>query len=638
MGRPLRVLTVASFVVFAFELSAAAQERLCDPQFESCRGRLIELIRKEKALLSTSPSASLGIDVAFWFMQDSWYATELINAHKAGVPVRILVDQRANATKAINATMLAMLRDGGIPMREKYASEILHFKMMYFHGQGMLQFSKANYTPSSFVYDLANVNYFDEAIFFTDDDNITNSFLRRFDDLWTDTSAYRNFANVVGPPVRRCPACVIHASMNFPPLQNFSTRSVARYDAERLGIDAIAYRITDDAQSNAIIRAVTRGVRVRLITEPLEYRDPKRLWHSKHVDRLWMAGVQIKQRQHAGLTHQASFVLHGLGEVIFGSSNLTIASATRSDEHNYFYNPSLGKPWFFQWFANNFENKWNNAANYVTFHPQPPGTPAYRSPMNLAANQSSTVTLTWDGGTWAHLYDIYLGTTPTPPMVAANLKIGSPVAGQLETYTVRNLQPGTTYYWRIVGKTWAQLAKNGPLWSFTTAGSGTGAAGNSPYGGTPVTLPGVVQAENFDEGAQGVAYSDTSAGNSGGAHRVTNVDIGATSDPGSAGLYVGWTRAGEWLKYTVNVAQTRTYTLKVRVANVGSGARFRVEVDGVDRTGVVAVPNTGGWSTWQTVSLSGIPLTQGLRAVRVVMVASNAQNAGVGNYGFLSFE
>jgi HKD family nuclease len=624
-------------IILGSQLSAAAQERLCDPQFENCRGRLIELIRKERALLSTTPSGSLGIDVAFWFMQDSWYVTELINAHKAGVPVRILVDQRANATKAVNATMLAMLRDGGIPMREKYTADILHFKMMYFHGQNVVQFSKANYTPSSFVPDLPNVNYFDEAIFFTNDDNITNSFLRRFEDLWTNTSAYRNFANVVGTPVRRCPTCVIHSSMNFPPLQNFATRAISRYDAETRGIDAMAYRVTDDDQSNAIIRAATRGVPVRLITEPNEYRDPKRLWHSKHVDRMWMAGVQIKQRQHAGLLHEASVVLHGLGEVIFGSSNWTDASSFRSDEHNYFYNPSLGKPWFFQWFTDQFESKWNNATNYVTFRPLPPGTPSYRAPLNLASNLSSTVTLTWDGGTWAHLYDIYLGTTPTPPLVAANLKIGSPVAGTLETYTARNLLPGTTYYWRIVGKTWAQLAKNGPLWSFTTAGSGPGASANSPYGGTPVALPGVVQAENFDQGAQGVAFHDTTAGNSGGVYRTTNVDIGGTGDSGSAGFYVGWTRVGEWLKYTVNVTQTRDYTLKVRVANMGSGAKFRVEVDGVDRTGPVAVPSTGAWDVWQTVPVS-IPLTQGLRVIRVVMVASNAQNAGVGNYGFFSFE
>jgi hypothetical protein len=78
--------------------------------------------------------------------------------------------------------------------------------------------------------------------------------------------------------------------------------------------------------------------------------------------------------------------------------------------------------------------------------------------------------------------------------------------------------------------------------------------------------------------------------------------------------------------------------LKVRVANVGSGATFRVEVDGVDRTGAVPVPDTGGWDTWQTVTLTGIPLVKGESVVRLVMVTRNAENSGVGNFSWLYFD
>ncbi len=49
---------------------AAAQQppynRLCDPAYENCRTPLIELIRNE----------TVGIDVGFWFMEDTRYATE----------------------------------------------------------------------------------------------------------------------------------------------------------------------------------------------------------------------------------------------------------------------------------------------------------------------------------------------------------------------------------------------------------------------------------------------------------------------------------------------------------------------------------------------------------------------------------
>ena len=73
-------------------LTLRAQERLCDTAFEDCRAPLWQLIDNE----------TQGIDVAFWFMQDSSYATKLINRFKAGVPVRVLVDPRANPTYAGN--------------------------------------------------------------------------------------------------------------------------------------------------------------------------------------------------------------------------------------------------------------------------------------------------------------------------------------------------------------------------------------------------------------------------------------------------------------------------------------------------------------------------------------------------------
>jgi hypothetical protein len=460
MCRPLLSIAIALLLLGVFSAPLTGQERLCDTQYEDCRAPLIQLIRQERQ----------AIDVAFWFMEDMRYVTELINRHNAGVPVRILVDQRANASKRLNEDMLRALRDAGIPMRDKFVGDILHFKMMLFNGQNMLEFSKANYTPASFVPIQPNVNFDDETIYFTNDSNLTNSFRRRFDDLWINTTQYRDFANIRNPPVRSYPLFNIHPSMNFVPLQDFADRAVSRYNAESQGIDAIAFRITDHRQADALINAVARGVPVRIITEPSEYRNPERIWHSKHVDRMWMAGVQIKHRQHQGLAHSASVLLHGLGEVIFGSSNWTSASAGYQDEHNYFYSPGLNKPWFFQWFANQFWNKWTNTTNYVPFQPLPPGTPTNFGPVNGSSGHPSSITLAWDGGPWAHLYDIYLGTNPNPPLLASNVELGGPVEGQNEFYTVNNLLQGTTYYWRVVGKTWAQLQQGGPIWSFTTAG------------------------------------------------------------------------------------------------------------------------------------------------------------------------
>jgi hypothetical protein len=138
-----------------------------------------------------------------------------------------------------------------------------------------------------------------------------------------------------------------------------------------------------------------------------------------------------------------------------------------------------------------------------------------------------------------------------------------------------------------------------------------------------------VQAENFDNGAAGVAYSDTNSTNSGGAYRSTGVDIATSTDPTGGGYYVGWTKAGEWLTYTVNVATTGTYTLQTRLAALGAGGRFRLDVDGVNR-GSIDVPNTGAWNAWQTHPGPTVSLTAGQHVLRVVMEQVGSGNAVAG--------
>ena len=484
-GRLLRVVVLA--VLMLAPLRTQAQERLCDPAFEDCRGPLWNLIDAE----------TVGIDVAFWFMQDSSYATKLINRFKAGVPVRVLVDPRANPTYDGNEAVLNQLKAAGIPMRYKVGAGILHWKMMLFAGQNKLEFSGANYSGNFFVPDAPNANYFDEAIYFTNDPSLIQSFKTRYDDVWTNTVQYANFANVNGPLSRKYPTAPISPELNFPPSvdasQDFLVRTQQNLNAESKKIDIIMYRITNQGFTDTTIAAVKRGVPVRLIHEPDEYRNPERQWDSWNVDRLFTAGVQIRMRKHLGLNHQKSVLLYGRGLTIFGSSNWTGPSANSQLEHNYF----TTKSWFFQWFVTQFERKWNSTSENQPFVPLPPNQPANLFPANAATVQATTVTLQWEGGPWAHKYDIYFGTSSNPPLLTANatttqsgaqageplLEAGSPDNGVIESYKIQTaLQPGTTYFWRIVSKTMANQTANGPTWSFTTP------AGGQIQPSTPVLL------------------------------------------------------------------------------------------------------------------------------------------------------
>jgi endonuclease/exonuclease/phosphatase family metal-dependent hydrolase len=121
----------------------------------------------------------------------------------------------------------------------------------------------------------------------------------------------------------------------------------------------------------------------------------------------------------------------------------------------------------------------------------------------------------------------------------------------------------------------------------------------TPFTGSPVEIPGRIEAENFDNGGPGVAYADTTFGNDGGAYRSTDVDIQPSIE---GGHNVGWIWPGEWLNYTVNVAQAGSYSVELRVASP-TGGRLHVGFNNSSSIWAdIRVPNTGGWQTWTTVT------------------------------------
>jgi hypothetical protein len=155
-------------------------------------------------------------------------------------------------------------------------------------------------------------------------------------------------------------------------------------------------------------------------------------------------------------------------------------------------------------------------------------------------------------------------------------------------------------------------------------------SGSTPYSGTPAAVPGTIQAENFDNGGEGVAYHDLDSANYGGAYRSTGVDIQATTDSGG-GYNVGWIAAGEYLKYTFSVGTSGTYNLEARIASPYSSQSIHVEVDGVNVTGAMALPNTGGWQNWQSVAKTGLNLAAGTHVLKFVADSGNI------NFNFLRF-
>jgi Carbohydrate binding module (family 6) len=152
---------------------------------------------------------------------------------------------------------------------------------------------------------------------------------------------------------------------------------------------------------------------------------------------------------------------------------------------------------------------------------------------------------------------------------------------------------------------------------------------STPYLGTAWTLPGTIQAEDFDDGGEGAAFHDATPENTGGEYRTTGVDLQSSSE---GGLNLGWIAAGEWLNYSVNVTAPGTYLLEARVSAAGAGGIFHVDSRGRDITGPLTIPDTGGWQAWATVSKQ-VTLEGGPQIFRVTFDSSGS--CCVGNLNWI---
>ena len=158
-------------------------------------------------------------------------------------------------------------------------------------------------------------------------------------------------------------------------------------------------------------------------------------------------------------------------DLYFGTSSAPslIASAIT----NTSYNPgNLNYPTTYYWQIVARDNhgatstspiwKFGTAAASLTNNP--PTTPSNPAPSDNAINQAIDLTLSWSGGDPdagdTVSYDLYFGTTSSPPLVTSGLTEAS--------YSLNFLRYSTKYYWRVVARDNHGAEAGGAVWSFTT--------------------------------------------------------------------------------------------------------------------------------------------------------------------------
>ena len=151
----------------------------------------------------------------------------------------------------------------------------------------------------------------------------------------------------------------------------------------------------------------------------------------------------------------------------------------------------------------------------------------------------------------------------------------------------------------------------------------------TPFKGK-ISIPGILEAENFDKGGEGVTYHDNDAEDHGGTNYRSGADMGVDIVTGNGGYALGWTNGGEWIEYTVNVIEAGKYTLEAIVSNgTGDTGGFSISLVGdvgkLTKLADVSVPSTAGnWENYQPVEGELLQnLEVGSQIFRITITAGN---------------
>jgi len=646
-----RLRAAAIFCVFALYTSSA---RAADQVYFSANTNVTNI------LVNYINQENVRLDISSWYLSEHSISIAIANRFNAGVKVRIIGDRGAifEADPHTKAEFY-WLASQGIPIRLRFNPtwfpEIDHWKAAIFVGQNVVEFGSGNFAPTELA-PFSSSNYDDESEMFTDDPSIVNAFKTKFDQMWNDTMTEPE-SIIGGPPYLKdwndaCANeptgnCADYATQYPSPKPmivdrsrlepdaptppdliwgqgpDFNNRLVTEINNENREVDIVVYRLEVDNITQALLNKFNAGVPVKVIVDPDQYTNilyPEYWLTHANVDKLWAAGVPILQRKHAGVTHMKTLITSNYATN--ASSNF---GPNWQRDHDYFVSAAT-KNAVYSAFVNQFTSMWNNTTDFGPLVTTKPNPAALVTPTPGAAGVSTSTQLVWNRAAWAVSYDVYIGTDASKIPYVGNVP-AQMVVNPPDTYSYTpTLQPGTTYYWLVVSRTNAtpknsSMVALSSVQSFTTSGSGGGGGGGggtlSPFSGNPVAIPGTVNPEKFDNGGEGVAYHDTTPGNTGGQFRSTDVDIANSSE---GGFLIGWTASGEWLNYTVNVATAGTYTVQLRVASPG-GASLHLGFNNSSNVWTaVSIPPTGDWQSWTTVS---VPVTLGAGTQQMTILFDN---------------
>ena len=127
-----------------------------------------------------------------------------------------------------------------------------------------------------------------------------------------------------------------------------------------------------------------------------------------------------------------------------------------------------------------------------------------------------------------------------------------------------------------------------------------------------LSIPGKIEAENYDKGENGRGFLDTDIENENTIYREDNAGL----DSADGAVIYGYGYKDDWLRYTVKASKNDSLTLTARVASPSDSTYFSILLDDKD-IAKIEVPNTGDWKNFETVSVSVPAITEGAHVLKI---------------------
>lgn len=159
-------------------------------------------------------------------------------------------------------------------------------------------------------------------------------------------------------------------------------------------------------------------------------------------------------------------------------------------------------------------------------------------------------------------------------------------------------------------------------WYFETAAA---AIPQGPFCGVDKTgcvatpIPGKIEVENYDVGGSNKAYYDVSIENEGAKYREDRVDIVADE---FGNYMIGYTEAGEWLEYTVNVEEAKAYPFRARVSSGSESSSFQLFLGDKAITDTIKIETTGDWDTYAEIEGTTSAISSGEQVLKLLITGS----------------